>query len=301
MAEDAQQLSFSVSFRGKSIPIQMPVNSTLQDLHVLIETHTQIPPQNQRLLHTGKILTTETLSTIRPHSKILMIGTSQQTIDAVIQKSKDVAVAHQNHQKYRVTSRMDAVVSYFGSVEVLQGFGDSMKARRLLERLRDDVGIREIMRRRGWVVGVLKELHPNEKTILGYNQNKGQVIALRLRTDELDGFRHYPAVKQVLLHELAHMVHSDHDNQFHSLNRLLNKEYSSYSSGHTVNSSSFATFRDEDAGTVDDHGYTGGSFVLGGKRRDDDRPMRELLAEAALLRLTDEEKEITESCGGDKE
>lgn len=57
-----------------------------------------------------------------------------------------------------------------------------------------------------WSVQHLTELSPSERSILGYNRNKGEVIALRLRTDDLKGFRHYPTIRRVLLHELAHMV-----------------------------------------------------------------------------------------------
>ncbi|KAJ3212900.1 hypothetical protein HDU67_003517 [Dinochytrium kinnereticum] len=232
-----------------------------------------------------------------------MIGTSQETVTAVQKKSQEIALAEQNHRKYmsppKHRIKKDAADSFFMKVQVLDGFEDAGKARRLLERLRDDVGVREIMRKRNWVVGVLMELHPNEKTILGYNMNKGQTIALRLRTDELDGFRHYPSIRQVLLHELAHMIHTGHGNDFHALNRLLNKECNSYSEGHTVGQSSFAS-SSEDADAIDAHGYTGGSYVLGGKKRPEDVPLREVLAEAALLRLSMEEEEIMKGCGSQK-
>ena len=71
------------------------------------------------------------------------------------------------------------------------------------------------MTRRRWRVGILKEFAPSLETgivgvtngcLLGYNQNMGQVIALRLRVDTLEGFRHYRIIIETLLHELAHMV-----------------------------------------------------------------------------------------------
>ncbi len=79
---------------------------------------------------------------------------------------------------------------------------------------------------------MLKELAPSLQTgilevtgsaILGYNENKGMSIALRLRTDDLESFRHYHMIIDTLLHELAHMVHSDHDKHFYKLNRELEK------------------------------------------------------------------------------
>lgn len=56
-------------------------------------------------------------------------------------------------------------------------------------------------------------------------ENKGEEISLRLRTDDFQGFRKYHVIIETVLHELAHMIHSDHDARFHELNRKLNKEY----------------------------------------------------------------------------
>lgn len=83
-------------------------------------------------------------------------------------------------------------------------------------------------------MGVLKEFAPSLETglvgvthtcLLGYNRNFGEVIALRLRTDDFKGFRHYHVIIQTLLHELAHMVYGEHDRNFWNLYRQLRKEY----------------------------------------------------------------------------
>jgi hypothetical protein len=48
-----------------------------------------------------------------------------------------------------------------------------------------------------WSVGCLAEMYPDGKVgvdpvcVLGLNQNKGQKILLRLRTDDLQGFRKF--------------------------------------------------------------------------------------------------------------
>lgn len=97
----------------------------------------------------------------------------------------------------------------FGPIQVLPEFHEQDKARAVLERLKNDKGIIGIMNLHKWQVGALIELSPAQKTILGYNRNKGELIALRLRTDDLEGFRHYDAVRKVLLHELAHNVSFD--------------------------------------------------------------------------------------------
>ena len=62
-------------------------------------------------------------------------------------------------------------------------------------------------------MGLLSEMPPEGKVgvsamcILGYNVNAGQEISLRLRTDDLKGFRRYDRIRETLCHELAHMVH----------------------------------------------------------------------------------------------
>ncbi|KJE92983.1 zinc metalloproteinase [Capsaspora owczarzaki ATCC 30864] len=100
----------------------------------------------------------------------------------------------------------------------------------LLRRLSTDPGIVAVVKKHHWLVGALVEMPPEGKVgiddvcVLGYNTNKGQSIALRLRTDDLTGFRQYNVIKKTLIHELAHMVHSDHNADFHALNKQLTQE-----------------------------------------------------------------------------
>ena len=64
-------------------------------------------------------------------------------------------------------------------------------------RLAADPGIVGIMSKHRWTVGLLSEMPPEGKVgvspvcILGVNINAGQEISLRLRTDDLKGFRRY--------------------------------------------------------------------------------------------------------------
>jgi hypothetical protein len=68
-----------------------------------------------------------------------------------------------------------------------------------------------------FAVGLLTELAPHEHPgLLGLNENAGQAIKLRLRTDDYDGFRLYAEVRRVLCHELTHNVWGDHDNNVRS-------------------------------------------------------------------------------------
>lgn len=104
------------------------------------------------------------------------------------------------------------------------------KALRIMHILACDPGIIAIMNKHRWRVGIMTELAPvgyvgiSPKCILGFNKNHGEEISLRLRTDDLEGFRKYESIKKTLLHELAHMVHSEHDAKFLALEKLLNEE-----------------------------------------------------------------------------
>ena len=66
------------------------------------------------------------------------------------------------------------------------------------------------MAKHKWNVGSLAELYPDGKVgesavcVMGLNENKGQRIELRIRTDDLKGFRKILSIRKVLFHELAH-------------------------------------------------------------------------------------------------
>ena len=69
------------------------------------------------------------------------------------------------------------------------------------------------MQKHHFAVGTLTELAPHEQPhLLGLNENAGQTIKLRLRTNDYEGFRLYKEVRRVLCHELTHNVWGDHDN-----------------------------------------------------------------------------------------
>lgn len=154
---------------------------------------------------------------------------------------------------------------------------------RFLERLRDDPGIRAVMEKRRFTVGLLTEMDPAAYTdvshegvgrTLGLNRNKGEVIELRLRTDAGDGYRDYKTIRKTLCHELAHNVHGPHDRDFWDLCRAIEREVAAASdwrsggSGRTVGDGPgfSADEHDDDEHAYDHGGWTGGEYVLGGRR-----------------------------------
>ncbi|KAL0084058.1 WLM domain-containing protein [Phycomyces blakesleeanus] len=186
----------------------------------------------------------------------------------------------------------------FHRITTLPEFPNPDQAHKLLERLRDDRGVRAIMKARQWSVGELTELTPFEATILGYNRNSGQLIAIRLRTDDLSGFRHYDSIRKVLLHELTHNVWSAHDDNFHELNRQLNKDVVALDwtahGGRSLDNEAYYDPEEREEGTS----WESGTYRLGGSRSTPDLSQRELIARAASGRLTKkEEQEMDNGCG----
>ncbi|OIW27494.1 WLM-domain-containing protein [Coniochaeta ligniaria NRRL 30616] len=219
---------------------------------------------------------------------------------------------HHTHHTRRGASdvrraRDDAAYT-FHTVRPLPYLPGPERSLALLERLKDDAGIRAAMRKHKFSVGLLTEMDPAAYTeanhegttrILGLNRNQGEVIELRLRTDAGDGYRDYGTIRKTLCHELAHNVHGPHDRDFWDLCHQIEREVATSdwkSGGRTVADGDFAPERPgEDEEEVADHGaWTGGSYVLGSGSGSgsmggaaQQRPMdrREILARAAEARM----------------
>eukprot|EP01034_Spumella_vulgaris_P020674 gene20674-26500_t len=128
--------------------------------------------------------------------------------DTPIQRGTDTKAraAPRQHNPYK-----------FQSIQTPPGLPDEAKARQILETLANDEGVLAVMAKHKWSVGALCELYPegyvgvSEVCVMGLNENHGQRILLRLRTDDMKGFRKILSIRKVLCHELAHNVHSEHD------------------------------------------------------------------------------------------
>lgn len=180
----------------------------------------------------------------------------------------------------------------FGEIRPLPHLPDPDRALAYLHRLRDDAGIKHAMQTHKFSVGLLTEMDPRLYTeanhegtsrTLGLNRNKGQVIELRLRTDDFYGYRDYKTVRKTLCHELAHNIHSPHDKHFWALYREIEREveHVADSNGGRAGGRSLAGGRegdyyepptdghdheddhDHDHDHVDGGGLMGGTYILG--------------------------------------
>lgn len=112
----------------------------------------------------------------------------------------------------------------------------------------------------------------HESRTLGLNRNRGEVIELRLRTDAYDGYRDYKTIRKTLCHELSHNVWGEHDRNFWELTKEIEREVERNDwsrGGNTVGGHGAEFYNPEDEGIddedfLDEGGWTGGEFVLGG-------------------------------------
>lgn len=224
----------------------------------------------------------------------------QQTMNQVAKQSKVKSVGEQYG---------------FHRIETLPMLPDQKKAQEILTELVNDRGILACMAKHKWHVGCLAELYPkgnvgeSDVCVMGLNQNKGQKILLRIRTDDLKGFRKMLSIKKVLYHELAHNVHSEHDSNFFQLMRQIERECNemdwTQGSGRTTGSNHGFM----NSNTYDDlevnKSFIGGSGRLGGGEQNQSSlpnnniSRRELAARASMQRMTAEEEETQLHCGCD--
>lgn len=313
-------MNFHVSYQGNNLELtQLDPQSTIGQLKEHLQQRTGVPPSLQKLLHKGRRLVEDakTLSELgfNDKTKLMLMGSAPQQVAEIAQLDDKLERNRETARRFRAQRVKPAATSTtsssidsqytFHRLTVIEEFPQPERARAILEKLRDDRGIRGIMQQRKWSVGELTELTPFEKTILGYNRNAGQLIALRLRTDDLSGFRSYNAIRKVLLHELTHNVWGEHDDNFHALNRQLNKDVVSLDwtahGGHALNASGSGAFYEPEDINDSFTTWEGGSYRLGGGVKStplSPAEARELRARAAAARLTQqEEQELDEGCG----
>ncbi|XP_057786523.1 uncharacterized protein LOC131003968 [Salvia miltiorrhiza] len=331
--ENQQDLqSFSVVWRGRKLVVEMNLGATLKELgdklqrltHVEADTLRLLVPveKNSKLLYPfsdeHSHLSLESASILKGKS-IRMMGVPKDEVDEVLQNAKaDLRIAGFDEEEKRLKQRIYG--RSYNSTKLPQGnyiFCDfrtlslpgvvlnppASKALELLHKLASDPGIVAIMNKHRWRVGILTEMAPvgyvgiSPECILGFNKNHGEEISLRLRTDDLKGFRKYEKIKKTLLHELAHMVFSEHDSNFLALDSQLNKEAATLdwtkSRGHTLSGGTLSEQYDEEFDTssnvISSHKLGGRVSVL--------PTARAASANAAFARLADTSTLLSESSG----
>lgn len=290
----------SVIWRGKKFCLEMDPTATLKSLgdellnltNVRDDTMRLIVPTNKssRLLYPfseeHSCLKLEAASMLEGKS-IRMLGVPKDEVDDILQSAKaDLRIVGFDEDEKRSRQRISN--GFQSSLKLPQGpyvFCDfrtlhlpgiklnppASKALKLMHKLAADPGIVAIMNKHRWRVGIMTEMAPegyvgvSPECILGFNKNHGEEISLRLRTDDLKGFRKYDSIKKTLLHELSHMVHSEHDVNFYALLKQLTEEAAKLdwtkSRGHTLSDHNLQYYEDDE----DNDNLIGLSHKLGGQ------------------------------------
>ncbi|KAG8624030.1 hypothetical protein KVT40_009006 [Elsinoe batatas] len=313
-AEDL--ISLTIHYHKEPIALSLPSASTIDDLSALITADFDIPPTSQKLLISPKPgllrppfkdpnLLLSTLTT----QKITLLGTSTSSVEAlnttlstIRSRAQARASALREARKVQPTKYRDPRQAQdearytFHSIRPLPYLPYPEKSQRYLERLANDPGIKASMRKHKFSVGLLTEMNPAEHTThesktLGLNRNAGEVIELRLRTDDYDGYRDYKVIRKTLCHELAHNVHGPHDRKFWDLFHVIEREVNRGDwtrGGKSVGEEEFSRPGDElGEDEIDGGGWEGGSYVLGKGEGTAQGGLsrREILAKAAEERM----------------
>ncbi|KAK9804353.1 hypothetical protein WJX72_008599 [[Myrmecia] bisecta] len=284
LAEE-QPFQLSVSYRGKQHQLSLPASSTLEGLGKALERETSAAFETIKLVIPGRkgpparpaTSPAQSLQAagIPAKGRLMMLASSAAEVEA-IQHSRDLpglaGFDHEHKQAMRrrqhagggalVLPKGEYVFQQFRLLPHPALTPPPSEALKLLHRLAADPGIVGIMNKHRWTVGLLSEMPPEGKVgvsamcILGYNVNQGQEISMRLRTDDLKGFRRYDRIRETLCHELAHMVWGEHDHNFKQLNSQLLRECAEFEAqaqgGHILAGPAFAGDSQANAAWVDE-------------------------------------------------
>ncbi|KAL9319541.1 hypothetical protein ACSQ67_011380 [Phaseolus vulgaris] len=322
MQPQSNLLNISVTWRGKKFVVEMNIGANVKDLGQELQKLTNINEDTMRFIvpqisgRASKLLApfsaehallTLQEASIAEASSIIMMGVSTNEVEEVLQNSKtDLRIVGFEDEEKRMKQRISHgpqislklpqgqyIFCEFRTLQIpgLELNPPAAEALKRMHMLAADPGIVAVMNKHRWRVGIMTEMAPvgyvgvDPKCILGFNKNHGEEISLRLRTDDLKGFRKYERIKKTLLHELAHMVYSEHDANFYALDKQLNQEASSLD---WTRSASYTLSRVRNTATYEEDIIADNSSIphkLGGNRTDQLISARESSVVAAYNRL----------------
>mmetsp|Transcript_53389 Transcript_53389/g.125009 ORF Transcript_53389/g.125009 Transcript_53389/m.125009 type:complete len:626 (+) Transcript_53389:56-1933(+) len=259
-SDDSEGVFFiSLHYKGAAYEVPIEAGEAVSSIFDFVQEVLDFPRENCKLICRGKLLRpddavhSESAANLGPGSKVMLMATSEHD-KSFVQSSrpdplvKGFAEEERDEQSRRKRAKAGQVSAWgtkqdqefcFASIkaEFKYSTPPPFEAEALLKKLSTDPGIIEIMKTRHFRVGILTEMSPVEAQermanrgtpnmdLLGYNQNAGDKIVLRLRTDSLKGFRPYHDLINTLIHELTHNVWGPHDNNFWKLYGELKAQY----------------------------------------------------------------------------
>ena len=314
-------VAVTAKLKSASHEISLPDESTVADLQTAIFTKFELDPATTsvRILHKGKAVKSDdtavplaTVGIATGAKLMLMASQADQLKQLADAKPERMRGFEEDDRRIRTGSSGTTSGSHrpaasssagpvyrFYSLQPLRvlppGASPAVAAAEaLLVKLSKDPGILHVMKLHKFQVGRLSEMPPeglvgvSASCTMGLNKNKGEEILLRLRTDDWAGLRPYTSLIPVMLHELTHNVHSDHDGDFKALCSQLTKEYKEYmgahESGRSLNGVDVAPSRPEPVEEAD-RGHVLGGAGGGMNEEGSERSAREAAARAAAFRF----------------
>jgi len=241
-----------------------PTTTTTTEVLKLLFKGKRILPQPDVLPFRGLGLETKSKSREKKPPKIMVIATNASAIRELATKRSDPLIRGFDRERAALDRRRSSETAsqkYWGDVLLpdreykfcrlvacedhyfghrsTESTPHAFRAMELLQKLASDPGVVAIMKERELVVGTLGEMDPIDDRImqkteaqggggvclLGYNTNRGLRIDLKLRTDDLSGFRHYADLAGTLIHELSHNWVGDHNLLFWTNYAQMRAEY----------------------------------------------------------------------------
>ncbi|KAJ6800473.1 uncharacterized protein M6B38_200610 [Iris pallida] len=330
--EQQDVLNVLVVWRGRNFKVEVDPNSKVIDLGQKLQMLTDVKPDTLRLLvpqsanKSSRLITPFSAehSSLRLNEIAVIEGKHIRMMGVFEDEIKEVSHANSKSDsrilgfdEEEKRSRQRLLTRPQSSLKLPQGpyiFCDfktldlpgielnppPSEALRRMHMLACDPGIVAIMNKHRWRVGIMTEMAPvgyvgiSPKCILGFNKNKGEEISLRLRTDDLKGFRKYESIKKTLLHELAHMVYSEHDANFFALDSQLNQEAANLdwtkSRSHTLSGRKISDHREEELDSGASSSFTGQKLGGGSQLSSSARTSSVAAAYDRFLKMSNEEK-----------
>lgn len=265
MPNNTKMVSFDVNvvLRGRMMKVgDVTLSTTGMELHNKTSDAFGLPSETQlKLLYKGKQIEKSSTLPIFPTEprripKVIAIATSNAEAKEIASKHSDPTIRGFDQLPTEQPIIKQSIPWGEGIVQnkqykfcrfqacTWQSFGHrpnektphAFAALQLLEKLAMDPGVVAIMKERELVVGTLGEMDPiddrlmqqkqqNGGCLLGYNTNAGARIDIKLRTDDLQGFRSYPDLVATLIHELSHNWVGEHNLLFWTNYAQMRAEY----------------------------------------------------------------------------
>jgi len=255
----------TLSYKGEVMEVAAQPTDALAVVVESVADVLDVDPQFVKVILRGRRLDlAQTLSTqgVKSGAKLMLIASSPEEVARLLAQRSDPTVRGFDGEKRLEAHRrsgLDPVAASewravqdkehkFGKLEVVAFpcppvTPHPFEAEKLLVKLSTDPGIVACMREHKWFVGKLCEMDPADDKLkkkqaagsgggggggactLGYNENGGARIYVRLRTDDLRGMREYRGLVTTLLHELAHNEFGPHTRPFWCLFSDLRRLY----------------------------------------------------------------------------